>query len=238
MIEVPVRNSCIDIPSDESGLNETCLNRNPPTRSRNDNSDIDNTDIFETKDHKLRFVDQDNDIVLGTNELHSNESRSEIIDLPDFLFLYVLNKIKGEIVNKFEEYVECISNAKKRGIYELVEDKNIDITTFHQKALSVIQADKEDMADIIATQFQETFKDRLARFASEPTFEDKENVENLRLRSGGERNLDDSDDSSSDSMASLPCLNPFSRKRKDSESTSLPENDVNITYVTTPEVSI
>lgn len=87
LIKVPVKNTCIDISSDESSLNETGLNRNSPTRSRNDNRNIDNIDIFETKDHKLRYRDQDNDKVLGTNELHSSKSGTIIIDLPIFIFV-------------------------------------------------------------------------------------------------------------------------------------------------------
>lgn len=109
--------------------------------------------------------------------------------------------MKVEIVQKYEEYVECINNAKSRNIFNLDEDKNIDLTTFHQKALTLVQADRED---------------KLTSIANETIFEGKEIVEDIKLDFGGDgTNINFSEDSSLDAVEGLLYPNLFSKNRKD-----------------------
>lgn len=122
---------------------------------------IDETaDIFETKEKTIRFKNSKTDVCFATRELHENKVGTEIINLYDYLYLYIFTKLKDQIIKKCENYANRIIDEIKQKTYELEDSEAVDLSSFHQKVLTLVYNATEN-SKIITDEFKQSFKKKL-----------------------------------------------------------------------------
>lgn len=170
IIEVPVENICIEISSDESG-NDSLATSTPKLREKSQDSNKsahNKLQIFETDDGTIRYIDKNKDFTLGTSKFHRITADVENIGLDDFLYVYVVTKMKTVLTNDLKKYVkENIIKAKSRNDNTTTELKDVDMTFFYQSTSTLVGALMQKMTATVTTDFKKTFGDKLSNTSVE-----------------------------------------------------------------------